>query len=107
MSVFLCDLCNNFFVDCGILVADVTVNFIAVGEEVYIGWPAVDSHAEGGFQIAFGVDANWDDLGVESIDELRIAEGFLFEHTAGWAVVTVEMDEDRFPGVRCALHSEF
>lgn len=107
MRVFLCDFSNNFFVDSGILVADVTVDFIAIGEEIHIGWPTVDSHAEGGFQIAFGIDTDWDDLGVESIDELRVAEGLLFEHTAGWAVITVEMDEDRFPGVRSALHGEF
>lgn len=89
------------------MVADVSVDFIAIGEEIHISWPTVDPHAQGGSQIAFGVDTNGDDLGVESIDELRIAEGFLFEHAAGRAIVTVEVDEDRFPGVRSAPHGKF
>ncbi len=104
LSIFLCDFCNNFLVDGWILVADVTVDFIAVGEEVHIGRPAVDAHAESGFQIAFGIDSNGNDLGVEGIDELRVAESFLFEHATGGAVITVEVNEDRFPGVRGASH---
>ena len=94
--VFLGDFNDGFFVDPGVLRADISIDLIPIGVEIHIGWPAIDAKHRGGFGVLFGVDTDCEDMLVECGDELLVFECLLLEHTARRAVVTVEVDQNGF-----------
>ena len=75
--VFLGDFDDSFFVDPGVLRADISIDLIPVGVEINIGWPAIDAKHRGGFGVLFGVDTDCEDMFVECGDELLVFECLL------------------------------
>lgn len=70
------------------------MDFGSVGKKIDVGWPAMDLELISQVGPLVDVDANGNHQVSHGLEHSLIAKGTLFEGTAGWAVIAIEMDQD-------------